>query len=642
MPEPGLTWHVGSVLPYASLWHTVLRACALNSLHPRDLPSTQNPSPRAVHLLDNRDSNLDVRAFANELGESPAAFRWATLEALPAPLRTALVVARPRLCLACLSAGYHAALFSVGLLETCPIHGLRLVDCCYCGAPFHTTLRSIADFGTAGSCRCGRLHFFTRETCRRPTLAPELTCAFEPVVAWLEAMSALIRPARLDDALLRRAPDSVRWLVSTACTLGVAYPQCLRPVAPTTPVALIRHSASWCGTADRQPSPRLTEDDRQSYWRASATTTVYRALARHIRRHLACDGRQWVARFVSSSDPIVIGEQVRASDRARRAFADMLWAHTIEAEVEQRRWPDRPPAYGKVARFTPHGVAGSEVRGAQGLATSARGWLEGHAARVNLTAVWQAAETRAMAAAGSGIAAWDPMTRDATDCERLWLARATPDSLCFAAPVTEGWLALPRVDKADRRTRDAARRHERQAAKWAACRGARLSWSEEAGWHVIDAIVSADGDLRRRLPGVKERRPWCWLYRAADGRIVARWDQARLQVLAATPKAAITTRRRCSRDYGRICQVDLPVKRPIPLVEPEPMDAELTADYRYFVATIRCQKGFWREAAVLADAARHYQRSQALRNAPPSDSPWVEWGRQRGGWHRIHVATSPY
>lgn len=43
MPEPGLPWHAGGVLPYASLWHTVLRACALNALHPRDLPSTLTP-----------------------------------------------------------------------------------------------------------------------------------------------------------------------------------------------------------------------------------------------------------------------------------------------------------------------------------------------------------------------------------------------------------------------------------------------------------------------------------------------------------------------------------------------------------------------------------------------------------------------
>ncbi|OXJ22520.1 hypothetical protein CFB82_40405 [Burkholderia sp. HI2714] len=65
------------------------------------------------------------------------------------------------------------------------------------------------------------------------------------------------------------------------------------------------------------------------------------------------------------------------------------------------------------------------------------------------------------------------------------------------------------------------------------------------------------------------------------------------------------------------------------------MDPRLTADYRYFVAVIRYQKGFWRDAAVLADAARYYQRTQASRDGPPGDSPWVEWGRQRGGWNRM-------
>ncbi|USS44328.1 hypothetical protein [Burkholderia glumae] len=634
MPEAGLTWHAGSVLPYASLWHTVLRACALNALHPRDLPSTQTPSPRAVHLLDNHAGNLDVHAFADQLGESPAAFRWATLDQLPSPLRAALVQARPRLCLACLTAGYHCALFSVDLLRTCPLHGSPLVDRCYCGAPFHTTLRSIADFGTAGACRCGRLHFFTRETCRRPTLAPEMTHAFDPVAAWLEALSTLIRPGRLDDALLRRDPDSVRWLVTTARTLGVTYPPCLRPVAPSAPVVLVQFGTRPGSVSN--PAPPRPEDERSSYWRASPTTTVYRAFARHVRRHLAPGGNRWVARFIDSGDPLLVGEQVRACDRARRAFADMVWAHTIEVEVERRRWPDRPPPYGEVACFTAHVAAGSHVLGGQGLTAPARAWLEGHGARVNLATIWQAAEARATAAACSGIAAWDTITEDTTGYQRVWLARLRPDGLHFAAPATTHRTPMPGSDKAARRIQYAVRRQARLEAMWTACRGACLSWSEDAGWYVIDAIAPADDDVRRRrLLGLKEGRPWCWLYRAGDGRFVARWDQARLQVLDGTPAAAIASLRRYARDYRRVCQVDLPVSRPIPLIEPEQMDPRLTADYRYFVALIRCRKGFWRDAGVLADAARYYQHTQASRGWPSGDSPWVEWGRQRGGWNRI-------
>ncbi|TCW79567.1 hypothetical protein C5O80_28740 [Burkholderia sp. SRS-46] len=465
----------------------------------------------------------------------------------------------------------------------------------------------------------------------------ELTGAFEPVVAWLETMSALIRPARLDDALLRRVPDSIRWLVSTACTLGVAYPPCLRPVAPTAPVVLVRQGP---GTrSDRAPPqqpPQSPLQDRSLYWLASPTTIVYRALARHVRRHLARDGNRWVARFVAAGDPLVIGDHLRASDRARRAFADMLWAHTIETEVERRRWPDRPPPVGEVARFTARVVAGSQVLGARGMAASARDWLEAHAARVNLAGVWHAADAQATAGACSGVATWDAMTLDATGCERVWLARATPDGLHFAAPWTMGWSAIARLDKAARRARDAARGQARLAAMWAACRGACLTWSEEAGWHVIDAIVPVDSDVRRRrLLGVKEGRPWCWLYRAADGRIVARWDQARLQVLDATPDAALAALRRCARDYRRICQVELPIARPIPLVVPEPMDARLTADYLNFVAVIRYQTGFWRDAAVLADAARFHQHTQAARGGLPGNSPWVKWGRRRGGWNRM-------
>ena len=99
MPEPRLTWHAGSVLPYASLWHTVLRACALNALHPRELPSCLPRSPARVELLENDAGGVDVTAFAHALGEAPSVFQWSTLGALPSWLRGALAAPRPRLCL---------------------------------------------------------------------------------------------------------------------------------------------------------------------------------------------------------------------------------------------------------------------------------------------------------------------------------------------------------------------------------------------------------------------------------------------------------------------------------------------------------------------------------------------------------------
>ncbi|KWI26320.1 hypothetical protein WT71_19880 [Burkholderia stagnalis] len=113
---------------------------------------------------------------------------------------------------------------------------------------------------------------------------------------------------------------------------------------------------------------------------------------------------------------------------------------------------------------------------------------------------------------------------------------------------------------------------------------------------------------------VKEGRPGSIASRMGGS---SRRDQARLQVQDGTPAAVIASLRRYARDYRRVCQVDLPVARPIPLVAPEQMGARLTADYWYLVALIRCQKGFWRAAAVLADAARYKQRTQASRGGPP-------------------------
>ncbi|MBR8194300.1 hypothetical protein KDW82_35545, partial [Burkholderia vietnamiensis] len=170
------------------------------------------------------------------------------------------------------------------------------------------------------------------------------------------------------------------------------------------------------------------------------------------------------------------------------------------------------------------------------------------------------------------------------------------------------------VDKATRQATDAARRQVRRDTMWAASRGACLTWSDDVGWHVIDSIAPADGDLRRRrLLGLPAGRPSCWLYRSADGRFVARVDGARLQVLAATPTAAIMRLRRCATDYRRICQVALPPAASVPLVVPEPLTARSTADYRFFVACVRGARWFWDDASKLAEAARCYRLAQVLK-----------------------------
>ncbi|MGP8431771.1 hypothetical protein ACT2FY_01235 [Paraburkholderia fungorum] len=617
MPEHRLTWHVGSVLPYASLWHTVLRACALNALHARDLPSCLPRSPATVELLGNDAGGVDMAAFAHALGEVPSVFQWSTLGALPPWLRGALAVPQPRLCFACLAAGYHTALFSIDLLEVCPIHRTPLVDRCHCGAPSHTTLRSLADYGTAGSCRCGRLHFFTRETCRRPTLTPDRTRAFDPLAAWLDELSRLIRPARLEEALWQRTPGSLEWLVNTARTLGIAYPACLRPVSVArAPVETVWYGARLKATSQRDrppPSRGAQEDERPPYWQATPATIVYRALARHVRRHRAPGEAQWVAGFMDACDPIEIGERICCSRQAQQAFIAMLWARAIEPGIEQRRWPDRAPPTGTRGRLAERVAADCRVRGTEGADPGTRHWLACHAARVSLSAAWRDAQARATAAARLGLADWAHASPGTSWCASAWLARVTPLGVRFVAPITGTCSAAPHFGKALRQAAYAARQRERRDVMWATSRGACLTWSQETGWHVIEAIAPADCDLRRRrLLGLKEGRPWCWLYQAIDGRFVARWNNAPLQVWAATPDAAIMALRHCATDYRRICQVVLPSASSAPAVTPEPVAARLATDYQFFVAVVRCKRGFWREAGMLAEAARNYRRAQGL------------------------------
>ncbi|WP_179257803.1 hypothetical protein [Burkholderia sp. AU6039] len=252
------------------------------------------------------------------------------------------------------------------------------------------------------------------------------------------------------------------------------------------------------------------------------------------------------------------------------------------------------------------------VRGAADVDAAARHWLACHAARVSLGAAWRDAQARATAAVRSGVADWSATAPSTSWRDSGWLARVTPAGLAFVAPSQTYWAAANRVDKATRQAADAARRQARRDTMWAASRDACLSWSDDVGWHVIDAIAPADDDLRRRrLLGLPAGRPWCWLYRAADGRFVARGDGARLQVLAATPAAAIAALRRGATDFWRVCQVALPFPPSAPIVTPDPMAAQRAADYRFFVACARGARGFWRDASTLAEAARTYRRANS-------------------------------
>ncbi len=622
-----LTWHAGSVLPYASLWHTVQRVCALNCLRSRELP---HPAARALgnrFLLDNRGDSVDVAALAKWIGEPSAVFRWAHLGAVPSWVRAALVTSNPRVCLSCLAAGYHAALFSVRLLDVCPIHGAPLLDRCHCGRPFCATLEP-ADFHRAGSCACGRLRFFTQESCRRPTLEGRLTHALDPAAAWLEALSRLARPEAIDRSSPRQASICINQITSWCAVLGLDYPTCFRSL-PQQPARYVVVNRSTRLSHRARSSTTTTPVDGTfsdySFWSGTPATWVYRAMARHLRRHVAPGTARWVTRFMTSADPLVIGEMLRTDRRAALAFTEMLWALDIEPNLHNRRWPYRRPPVGTVGCLSEHLIAYCNVHGPDHpkLNSLDRQWLEYHAAGAAMLAVWHEARARATASIHSGIAVWERGPLDeAGPCD--WWAALRPDSsVHFLAPAFDGHdlQAPPRPDKRARCAEFARLQTGRHQAMLAMFQGACLTWSADDGWCVVDAVPPEEDSVRRhRLLGLPGRRPWFLLYRALDGRIVARLGVLRLQVIENTPHGAIAALRQCVQDYARVCAAVVPPDHPAAAqVQPCPVDTGLASDYWDFVATVRVTVGFWRGAGTLASAARCYASARSTTLCPAAD-----------------------
>lgn len=69
---------------------------------------------------------------------------------------------RPQVCPACLGAGSHTlAAWSIGMVTSCPAHGIRLLDHCVCGRPVRWRRPSIA------CCECGRLLSDANQPCEK-------------------------------------------------------------------------------------------------------------------------------------------------------------------------------------------------------------------------------------------------------------------------------------------------------------------------------------------------------------------------------------------------------------------------------------------------------------------------------------------
>ncbi|MDQ2733834.1 MAG: hypothetical protein M3Y55_02325 [Pseudomonadota bacterium] len=566
---------------------------------------------------------LSTTALASWLGESPSAFDWSHFGRVPLPLRF-LVHPFFRICPACAAAGYHSALLSLRLLQECPIHHCQLVERCHCGARFMGEVNARA-LGHVGYCHCGRTAFFTRETCRRPTMSVAETHSMRPVAAWLERLASVGRP-RFEHAARQR--DDTRlfneWLAAWCENLGLGYPACFVALTSKTPwqITLARTPAAPLllgSPARRRAFAQVhTVHDRRTaggfwterYWTDSAATRAYRSTARYLRRHVTRGAERRAMDFIQHPDPLRMAREMGSSRSARMAFADLLWTAWMELNAPRRRWPYRPveraflggPLF--VGRIdTPQGRWGLE-RNPQ-LSNAGQAWVDSHACEAVMVERWRHIQSLTALAIRSGIADWRWGPQECSS----WSTTLSEETLKFVGMTNVngagiGACALGLPDKAARQAawhNSAASRH-RQVLD--TCVGPCLTWGARDGWVVTEAARPDPLSIKRhRLLGVRGERPPFWLFRH-DGVFFARACNLKVQAAGDSAREAIDCLRKAIVQHRRHYPI-APAATPA-LVAPRGLESH---SWRQYDLELRCavrENGFWRGAGRFYSAAMQF------------------------------------
>lgn len=554
VPEGGLTWYRGSIRPYASLWHTLIRLGSLNRLKLSQLPdrtskNQRTRSPRYTwYPLFNEANEVDTHALAVALGESPAVMRWSHLGNSPPWFRSHFT-GHLRFCRTCLTQGYHSSLYSLTLLHACPIHGEPFVDGCPCGAVIGTKLKAV-DFARYAGCACGNTIFIDPENCRSPKLPAESTRELDEIAGWLDELTSVVKPRVFkDDHFSCVAPTSID--VGILCDVfDIRHPKNLLKFASHgQPMALTR-GGPFCD-APAKPN-RVVRQEGNGYWRVgSPSTWTYRAVCRYLRRHGVTDDprlqRHYSRRHDFSQE---VGAFIQDPNFAA-AYAEAEWARHLDQNAQERRWPYRDPWADPLKKFTGHLELFGEPNWSNcgPIAQSTKTWIEYHWAAYCMLCVlaYYQDRTERLAAGGSIFQHIEPQ-------KWSWAARVKPDgSALFAclrgrAPLLQ---VRQRKDKRERIREQEILLQQRAKVAREVCRGPCLTWNPRDSWYVTTALVPDAKDCKLdTLRGSFSERPKFWLF-AANGGYVARLKDVALQAPGQSRREAISVLRTAYSQYTK-------------------------------------------------------------------------------------------
>lgn len=558
-PEGELTWYRGSIRPYASLWHTLVRLGSLNRLslsqipdRPANIQGGRRADRNTWYPLFNEANEIDTNELAIALGESASSLRWSHLGNVVPWIRSHFT-RHLRFCKTCLSLGYHSSLYSLKLLDACPIHGEPLFDGCPCGTVIGNKLTS-ANFRQYGHCTCGTTTFIDPENCRDPKIAVQQTQALDNIAVWLQELAALIKPVDYKVPRFSSVVTPAHLDVATWCdAFEIRYPENLIKSVSHRRLLTIAKGGPFHGAAP-QPAKR-TDRSLGKYWREdSPATWTYRSICRYLRRHGVSDdsriGRKDAARYKYAN---AFGKLLQEPKFAA-AYTEAQWARHLEPNVCERRWPYRDPWADPNQKF----IGQLELFGApdwrthQNIAQSTRTWLEYHWAAYCMLCIWAHYKDRTdrIISVGNEWLIGEHIALPNWD----WAAKVQPDGSALFACLNARTSIFParcHKPKSARIREQQILELQRAKAVQDACKGPCLTWSQRDDWNVTTAVAPGSvGCKRHTLLGSFKERPKFWLF-PTHGGYIARLETVALQVADQSPRDAISLLRSAYAQYER-------------------------------------------------------------------------------------------
>ena len=573
-----LTWYPGTILPHASLWHTLLRATWLNHLKVgeiRDHVEGERWRDDALRYLDREV--LSLQRVAAALGEPIRAFsRFAVPSRFPPWLSRAHMVQGLRWCPACLDAGFHTLLSSIRLVTRCPIHSVRLVDACPgCADGFKMRIGGLAV--RPEGCRCGQTRLLDPEVARQSRLRPKDVEPWVPVARWVRQVESVRCSASPNGG---PPPQVYLALTPRWCRdLGIGYPVCFE----AGPALWTDADEPGCWSTYRARSGDLSGAGLRTLEGGAPSlpqSCVYRAMGRHLRRHGLPNSGRWIAQLRDTGDPATFAMTMAARPKARAAFTEMLWSRLLEPYAYLRRWPNRPAPYDRtLSDGTPINLEpGSGHLRFDGPSVSRRAerWLGYHALAMEARLAWDSALRWTQRSIDDRWADWS-RSEEALAGRLIWYSRPRGRGLQFVGYSRDiGTRPFGSSVPTKKQRQDAlaeARLEQRRRLEALAGRDC-LGWDRQAGWHVCRGARPDDAEMRLVRVLHVGARTSCWLFKSR-GRFVARLAEGVVQVTADTPREALSGLRGAVVQYRRVYGANHgeAAHRPVPLATPSPSRA---------------------------------------------------------------------